>query len=343
MMPKGAVLFSSRAPIGYCAIAANEICTNQGFKSWVCASGIIPEYVRYYLLSSVEYADSLASGTTFREVSGKRVGAMAFPVAPEAEQRRIVAKLDALTTRLARARGELDRVMVLAERLRGPVVSDQIDTLMKRAGSTAPARDLFVWSSGKFLPKKSQRGGEVPVYGGNGVNGWHDEANVQGRTLVVGRVGAHCGNVHLSDGAAWITDNAIYAKRVSPDVDLDLALHVFSNARLVQEAAGTGQPYVNQEVLNRVLLPLETLSRQIEASQRIREALARADRMEAEAARARALLDRLEAAILGRAFRGELVPQDPDDEPASVLLDRIRAQRAAAPKPKRGRRKKVSA
>ena len=64
--------------------------------------------------------------------------------------------------------------------------------------------------------------------------------------------------------------------------------------------------------------------------------------MEGEAARARALIDRLEAAILGRAFRGELVPQDPNDEPASVLLDRIRAQRAAAPKPKRGRRKKAT-
>ncbi|MAW99176.1 MAG: hypothetical protein CMN72_05900, partial [Sphingomonas sp.] len=116
LMPKGTVLFSSRAPIGYCAIAANDISTNQGFKSWVCTTGVIPEYVRHYLLSSVEYADSLASGTTFREVSGKRFGAMAFPLAPAAEQRRIVAKLDALTARLARARAELDRVPVLAER-----------------------------------------------------------------------------------------------------------------------------------------------------------------------------------------------------------------------------------
>jgi type I restriction enzyme S subunit len=50
------------------------------------------------------------------------------------------------------------------------------------------------------------------------------------------------------------------------------------------------------------------------------------------------LIDRLEAAILAKAFRGELVPQDPTDEPASLLLDRIRAQRAAAPAAKRGRR-----
>lgn len=63
---------------------------------------------------------------------------------------------------------------------------------------------------------------------------------------------------------------------------------------------------------------------------RISNAIARAARLEAEAARARALLDRLEAAILTKAFKGELVPQDPNDEPASVLLERIRAQRTAA-------------
>lgn len=69
-------------------------------------------------------------------------------------------------------------------------------------------------------------------------------------------------------------------------------------------------------------------------------AFARADRLEAEAGRARALLDRLESAILAKAFRGELVPQDPNDEPASVLLDRIGAERAAALKTSRGRKKK---
>ena len=67
-------------------------------------------------------------------------------------------------------------------------------------------------------------------------------------------------------------------------------------------------------------------------------AAARVDRLEAEATRARALLNRLEAALLTKAFRGELISQDPNDEPASVLLERIRAQRAVAPTPKQTRR-----
>ena len=52
IMPKGTVLFSSRAPIGYCAIAANPVSTNQGFKSWICSPGLMPEFTRFYLLAS---------------------------------------------------------------------------------------------------------------------------------------------------------------------------------------------------------------------------------------------------------------------------------------------------
>lgn len=104
-----------------------------------------------------------------------------------------------------------------------------------------------------------------------------------------------------------------------------------------------GQANVNGTKLRGLGIPLPPEGEQAAMEAWINNAFARADRMEAEAARARALIDRLEAAILGRAFRGELVPQDPNDEPASVLLDRIRAQRAAAPKPKRSRRKKAEA
>ncbi len=102
-----------------------------------------------------------------------------------------------------------------------------------------------------------------------------------------------------------------------------------------------GQANVNGTKLRGLGIPLPPDAEQAEMEAWIDNAFARADRMEAEAACARALIDRLEAEILGRAFRGELVPQDPNDEPASALLDRIRAERAAAPRQKRGRRAKA--
>ena len=69
LLPPGTVLFSSRAPIGYVAIASNELCTNQGFKSVTPNSEVDSELLYYALISNIDQADKLASGTTFKEIS----------------------------------------------------------------------------------------------------------------------------------------------------------------------------------------------------------------------------------------------------------------------------------
>lgn len=78
-MPEGTVLFSSRAPIGYIAIAAGEVTTNQGFKSIVPKPEIGTAFVYYYLKHNLTIIEGMASGSTFKEVSGstmKRVPAV---------------------------------------------------------------------------------------------------------------------------------------------------------------------------------------------------------------------------------------------------------------------------
>ena len=70
IMPEGTVLFSSRAPIGYIAIAAGEVTTNQGFKSVVPNKQIGTAYVYYFLKSSLSIIEGMASGSTFKEISG---------------------------------------------------------------------------------------------------------------------------------------------------------------------------------------------------------------------------------------------------------------------------------
>ena len=70
IMPKGTVLFSSRAPIGYIAIAAGEVTTNQGFKSVVPKPEIGTVFVYYFLKSNLPVIEGIASGSTFKEVSG---------------------------------------------------------------------------------------------------------------------------------------------------------------------------------------------------------------------------------------------------------------------------------
>lgn len=107
-------------------------------------------------------------------------------------------------------------------------------------------------------------------------------------------------------------------------------------------ATGTDLPHISGNDILTTPCPLPPLSVQKRIVDIINAAFTRADHLEVEAARARALLDRLESAILAKAFRGELLPQDPNDEPANVLLERIRAERAA-PAKRRGRAAKATA
>ena len=109
LMPAGTVLFTSRAPIGYVAIATNPISTNQGFKSIVPYVSDCSNFIACAMKAFAPEIDANAPGTTFKEVSGKIVAGIAFPLPPLAEQHRIVAKVDelmALCDRLEAARTE---------------------------------------------------------------------------------------------------------------------------------------------------------------------------------------------------------------------------------------------
>lgn len=96
LMPQNTVLFSSRAPIGYVAIASNPVSTNQGFKSISPYRGIDSRYVYFYLKSAKDLAESRASGTTFKELSGSRFNQLPIPIAPCSEQVRIVDRIEQL-------------------------------------------------------------------------------------------------------------------------------------------------------------------------------------------------------------------------------------------------------
>ncbi|HYW58370.1 MAG TPA: restriction endonuclease subunit S [Polaromonas sp.] len=110
VIPAGAVLFTSRAPIGYVAIASNPIATNQGFKNFVLRGDVLPEYVYWWLKGAKQLAESLASGTTFLEISGTNAKKLPIPIAPLAQQRAIVAELEKQFSRLDEAVANVQRV-----------------------------------------------------------------------------------------------------------------------------------------------------------------------------------------------------------------------------------------
>lgn len=106
-IPAGSVLFSTRAPVGYVAVAANPVSTNQGFRSFIPDGTVDSEYIYYALRFLRPLAQQMASGTTFAELSGSNAARLPIAFPPLDEQRAIVHALDIVTEKGCEASAHL--------------------------------------------------------------------------------------------------------------------------------------------------------------------------------------------------------------------------------------------
>ena len=143
LLPAGAVLLSTRAPVGYVAIAKNPIATNQGFRSLIVREGVSAEYLYYWLFTHTEELERHASGSTFHELSGSALKSIKLQLPPLGEQRRIAGVLGALDDKI-----ELNRRM--AQTL------EQIARALFRSWfvdfEPVRAKQAQRWSPGQSLP-----------------------------------------------------------------------------------------------------------------------------------------------------------------------------------------------
>jgi type I restriction enzyme, S subunit len=431
VLPKGTVLFTSRAPIGYCAIASQPLATNQGFKSLVLPDGVSPEFLRHYLLASKDYAESLSSGTTFRELSATRMKELEIPLAPPAEQQRIVAKIEALQERSRRAREALLEVgplleqfrqSVLAAAFRGNLTADwraahpniepvsellhrirterrcrweQAELAKYEAKGTKPPEN---WKDrykepepldDSALPKLPDRWewirvmeiGEVRL-GRQRSPKYHAGPNMRPYLRVMNvfedriatedvmemdfspedyeRYRLEPGDILLNEGQSHelVGRSAIYCGeipgacftntlvRFRPDTPLGsdypqiVFLGYLKSGRFQRLASLTVNiAHLGAGRFAEMEFPLPPLEEQEEIVKRARGALDQIAWLEKRLRANFADLNQLDQAILAKAFRGDLVPQDPNDEPASILLERIRKQRAQQAEAAKARKK----
>lgn len=114
-------------------------------------------------------------------------------------------------------------------------------------GSDNTLESLIDFSNGKKRPIED---GNIPVYGGNGILAYTNKSN-SSNCIVIGRVGAYCGNVFLSTNDCWISDNAIQGKCKISKSQL-FAYMLLKNAELPSRHIGTGQPLMTQGILNSI-------------------------------------------------------------------------------------------
>ncbi|WP_199921545.1 restriction endonuclease subunit S [Intrasporangium calvum] len=236
-----------------------------------------PSYLLRYLKSPRALAEypRLGKGSVHRRrsISLQALGHLSIPLPPVEEQRRIAASLDHADALRAKRREALAVLDDLTQ-------SIFIDTFVAsgRVDNHRPIGEVLKFKSGSFLPAKEQRPGIIPVYGGNGVNGRHDQALFNEPVVVVGRVGVYCGAVHLTPGPAWVTDNALYVSGNPHGLSLNYLRHALSHLNLNQYASQSGQPLISGSRISPALIGLpsqelqDEFDGQIAALQQIDEA-----------------------------------------------------------------------
>lgn len=341
----------------------------------VSPRGDIPNRFLTHLLNSINWLPHVG-GSTRLKLTQAGMQQVPVPVPPLPEQRRIVAKLDRLRARSSRARHELDRIPKLIERYKQAILAKAFSgELIGLSRQNARHPHQACWD----LPKTWRwvRFDEAAEVASNLV----PTSEVQQLPHIApDNIGAGTGkllafNTVAEDGVKspkhrFYPGQVLYSKirpylRKAVIIDFEgvcsadmypltartgvvpryLYYWAFSQqlANFVVDHEGrTVLPKVNQVGLNQTPFPLAPEPDQEAIVKLLDLAFAWLDKIATEHARAEHLLPKLDQAILAKAFRGELVPQDPNDEPASVLLERIRATSNGAEQSRRRRVRSVS-
>lgn len=119
------------------------------------------------------------------------------------------------------------------------------------------------------LPKNKREGDTYPVYGGNGITGYHSECLFSGEGIVIGRVGEYCGNIHLVSGDYWVTDNAFIVDWKADTVSWEYLEIVLKALNLNQHKKISGQPSISQKNILSLSVPIPETEVQTEIVSRI--------------------------------------------------------------------------
>ena len=193
--------------------------------------------------------------------------------------------------------------------------------LSLQAGKNVTSADIHSEQNGVF---------KYPCYGGNGLRGYVKNYNNEGSYPLIGRQGALCGNVNMAHGQFWATEHAVVTDGWGM-TDVKWQYFFLIALNLNRYATATAQPGLAVSNIIEVPIPLPPLAEQKRIVAKIEELLPKVEEygkaQDALNKLNEELPEKLKKSVLQEAIEGRLVKQDPNDEPASVLLERIREEK----------------
>ncbi|MFK3725740.1 restriction endonuclease subunit S [Pseudomonas monteilii] len=339
-------------------------------------TGVSNKWLMHFLNSSTvrRQMEMKSSGTTRKRISRGKLGEILLSIPPITEQTRIATKLDELLAQVDTLKARIDGIPALLNRFRQSIFAVAVSGKLteKWRSSHDTSKPLESWKSCKIgeissLVTSGSRGW-ADYYSDSGAifirsqdintdeleisdtafvrlpdSSEGKRTRVQSQDILLTITGANVGKVarvkhqiaeaYVSQHVALVR---LYKPEFSPFIELCLKDIGSGRGALLDLAYGGGKPGLNLSNIRDLLLPLPPIEEQIEIVRLVGQLLAFADQLEAKVTSAQNRIDLLTQSVLTKAFKGKLVPQDLNDEPASVLLERIKAKRAVAPKAKRG-------
>ncbi|WP_010323156.1 restriction endonuclease subunit S [Marinobacterium stanieri] len=352
LMPAGSLLFSSRAPIGYVAIATNEISTNQGFKSFVLPSGVNPSYGYYFLRSIRHIAESMGTGTTFKEISGANAKKLPFVLPPLAEQKVIADKLDALLAQVESTKARLDRIPPILKRFRQSVLDAAVSGQLTRGWRNSKEFGHSEGALGKFVSidighafksKEFSTDGIALLRGQNiepGTLRWSDTKFFpEGKLEEFSHLFIQEDDIILAMDRPIISSGLKLARAKAKDLPcvlvqrvtrfkefeglvpdyLYILLQDISFINYIQpNQTGSDIPHISGKQILAYPIQLPTVEEQTEIVRRVARLFAYADRIEQQVNNALERVNNLTQSILAKAFRGELTEQWRKENPELI-------------------------
>ena len=363
----GDILLSVRAPVGPTNLASEKCCIGRGLAAIRAEAPINQKYLLHHFRNIEPWLTQQGTGSTFAAISGGFIRELQAPLAPLNEQKRIADKLDTLLARVDSCQSHLERVPQILKRFRQSVLAAATSGRLTEEWREERAVNAE-WVNcflGDVLidirygtAKKSVyelKNGTPVLRIPNVVNGKVDASDLKfshfekkeietlslkaddlllirsnGSVELVGKVAIVDKEFEGFLYAGYLIRLRFDKGKVNPRYISHYLSSPAIRSHIELTARSTsGVNNINSEEVKAISLDLPSLEEQAEIVRRVETLFAFADRLETRYGTGHALVEQLTPSLLAKAFRGALVPQDSNDEPASVLLERIREAREA--------------